>query len=64
VARRVCDLENLVNEEAIARVGLQRHVKKKKQIDVFSGKSLRDVNGYDKMKNNSPLLLIKISVIP
>jgi hypothetical protein len=28
VARRVCDLENLVNEEAIARVGLQRHVKK------------------------------------
>jgi hypothetical protein len=30
VARRVCDLENLVNEEAIARVGLQRHVKKNK----------------------------------
>jgi hypothetical protein len=29
VARRVCDLENLVNEEAIARVGLQRHVKEK-----------------------------------
>jgi hypothetical protein len=28
VARRVCDLENLVNEEAIARVGLQRHMKK------------------------------------
>jgi hypothetical protein len=27
VARRVCDLENLVNEEAIARVGLQRHEK-------------------------------------
>jgi hypothetical protein len=27
VARRVCDLENLVNEEVIARVGLQRHVK-------------------------------------
>jgi hypothetical protein len=25
----VCDLENLVNEEAIARVRLQRHVKKK-----------------------------------
>jgi hypothetical protein len=24
----VCDLENLVNEEAIARVGLQRHMKK------------------------------------
>jgi hypothetical protein len=24
----MCDLENLVNEEAIARVGLQRHVKK------------------------------------
>jgi hypothetical protein len=29
VARRMCDLENLVNEEAIARVGLQHHVKKK-----------------------------------
>jgi hypothetical protein len=29
VASRVCDLENLVNEEAIARVGLQCHVKKK-----------------------------------
>jgi hypothetical protein len=29
VARRVCNLENLVNEDAIARVGLQRHVKKK-----------------------------------
>jgi hypothetical protein len=29
VARRVCDLENLVNEEAIARDGLQRHIKKK-----------------------------------
>jgi hypothetical protein len=28
VARRVCDLENLVNEEAIASVGLQRYVKK------------------------------------
>jgi hypothetical protein len=28
MARRVCDLENLVNEEAIARVGLQRQVKK------------------------------------
>jgi hypothetical protein len=25
----VCDLENLVNEEAIARDGLQRHIKKK-----------------------------------
>jgi hypothetical protein len=25
----VCDLENLVSEEAIARVGLQRHAKKK-----------------------------------
>jgi hypothetical protein len=29
VARRVCDLENLVNEEAIAQVELQRHVNKK-----------------------------------
>jgi hypothetical protein len=28
VARRVCDLENLVNEEAIARVWLQRHMEK------------------------------------
>jgi hypothetical protein len=27
VARRVRDLENLVNEEAVARVGLQHHVK-------------------------------------
>ena len=26
----VCDLENLVNEEAITRVGSQRHSKKKK----------------------------------
>jgi hypothetical protein len=34
VARRVWDLENLVNEEAIARVGLQRHVKKKSNIRV------------------------------
>jgi hypothetical protein len=25
----MCDLENLVNEEVIAHVGLQRHVKKK-----------------------------------
>jgi hypothetical protein len=32
VARRVCDLENLVNEEAIAPVGLQRHVKKRRKI--------------------------------
>jgi hypothetical protein len=28
VARRVCDLENLRDEEAIARVGLQRYIKK------------------------------------
>jgi hypothetical protein len=28
----MCDLENLVNEEAIAHVGLQRHVEKKRQI--------------------------------
>jgi hypothetical protein len=28
VVHRVCDLENLVNEEAIARVGLQRQIKK------------------------------------
>jgi hypothetical protein len=27
----VCDLENLVNEEAIPRVGLQHHMKKKKK---------------------------------
>jgi hypothetical protein len=27
VARRVCDLETLVNEKTIARVGLQRHMK-------------------------------------
>jgi hypothetical protein len=30
VARRVCDLENLVNEEAIARVGLRCHTKKRR----------------------------------
>jgi predicted DNA-binding protein (UPF0251 family) len=35
VARRVCDLENLVDEEAIARVGLQRHMKKKKLPRAF-----------------------------
>jgi hypothetical protein len=28
VARRECDVENLVNEETIARVGLQSHAKK------------------------------------
>jgi hypothetical protein len=28
VVRRVCDLGNLVHEEAIGRVGLQRHIKK------------------------------------
>jgi hypothetical protein len=28
VKRRVCDLGNFVSEEAIARVGLQRHMKK------------------------------------
>jgi hypothetical protein len=30
----MCDLEHLVNEEAIARVGLQRHVKKKVVVGV------------------------------
>jgi hypothetical protein len=34
VARRVCGLENHVNEEAIAGVGLQRHLKKK-DIDIY-----------------------------
>jgi hypothetical protein len=29
LARRVCDLENLLNEETVARVGLQRHIKKR-----------------------------------
>jgi len=29
VVRRLCDLENLKNEEAMARVGPQRHRKKK-----------------------------------
>jgi hypothetical protein len=28
VARRVCDLENLMSKEAIARVVLQRHIKR------------------------------------
>jgi hypothetical protein len=35
MVRRVCDIENFVNEEAIARVEPQRHVKKKK-IDVHN----------------------------
>jgi len=30
----VCDLDNLKNEEAMTRVGWQRHSKKKKNIDV------------------------------
>jgi hypothetical protein len=37
VARRVCDLENLVNEEAIAHVGMQRHVKKKRHNLLIRG---------------------------
>jgi hypothetical protein len=36
VARRMCDLVKLVNEEAIARVGLQRHVKKKNSLFMVS----------------------------
>jgi hypothetical protein len=35
VTRRVCDLENLVNEEAIAPAWLQRHVKKIQMIKLF-----------------------------
>jgi hypothetical protein len=31
LARRVCDLENLVNEEAVALVGLQRHTKRNRR---------------------------------
>jgi hypothetical protein len=34
VARRVSDLENLMNEEAIARVGLQSHTKKVVYADI------------------------------
>jgi hypothetical protein len=41
VARRVCDLENLVNEEAIARVGLQRHVKKVYSMDICTAVDYR-----------------------
>jgi hypothetical protein len=41
VARRVCDLENLVNEEAIARVGLQRHVEKSLTVRNLSIKLYR-----------------------
>jgi hypothetical protein len=41
VGRRMCDLENLVNEEAIARVGLQRHVKK----DVGNKDNIKRFNG-------------------
>jgi hypothetical protein len=33
----MCDLENLVNEEAIARVGLQRDVKKEEEDIPSSG---------------------------
>jgi len=29
----VCDLENLVNEEAMTRVRLQRHSQKKKSLE-------------------------------
>jgi hypothetical protein len=36
VARRVCDLENLVSEKAIAHVELQRHVKKNCDIQGFT----------------------------
>jgi len=31
----VCDLENLVNEEAMTRVGSQRHRKKKNQLSLL-----------------------------
>jgi hypothetical protein len=37
VANRVCDLENLVSEEAVARVGLQRHVKQTYSIIMLGG---------------------------
>jgi len=30
----VCDLENLVNEEAMTRVGSQRHRKKKRRVHI------------------------------
>jgi len=30
----VCDLENLVNEEAMTRVGSQRHMKTKKNLQI------------------------------
>jgi hypothetical protein len=36
----VCGLENLVNEEAIARIGLQRHIKKLKIIENLIASSL------------------------
>jgi hypothetical protein len=31
VARRMCDLENIVNKEAMTRVKLQHHIKKKSE---------------------------------
>jgi len=31
----LCDLENLKNEEAMTRIGLQRHSKKKKYIYII-----------------------------
>jgi hypothetical protein len=33
----VCDLENLRNQEAMTRVGSQRHSKKKSLCDLFQG---------------------------
>jgi hypothetical protein len=50
VARRVCDLANLVNEEAIARVGLQRHVKKKILLLLLLGTLFGINNHIDKME--------------
>jgi len=41
----VCDLENLVNEEALTRVGSQRH-RKKKYIYILVIKSLTRVLLY------------------
>jgi hypothetical protein len=40
----VCDLENLVNEEAMTRAGLQRH--RKKNCHNFAGKITRNLGPF------------------
>jgi hypothetical protein len=61
VARGACDLENLVNE-AIARVGLQRHIEKKfypyaydiviRDLVIFK-RTVLCINSWNKPENGS-----------